>query len=316
MAKSPLSGTKKAPTSTSAIEAIKKNMLSDANLKFELQQKNSTSTLLWNLRDWCHIKCIASNPLANPKRITRIQKLGHWIKEQKRNGISELTITMALTALKRYINSCDHLGVDPFSKVGYLSYAGNAGELWRQVGLAITPNRYSFQYRDNQELGILESSAYALKRNTDSLLLITGFDVAESQVTIQSFSQAKRDHLTGTQPYSSCEWDSLIRRTQYYFESLSDQLITYKKQNPSSLPPLALERVVIDKVDGTNLIIEVGGKADSSPFNQCMCAGYTLFAYYTAFNDSVIQAVRHPLKTITGKKEGRTMTHVKVTWFN
>lgn len=310
MAKSPLSGPKNTRSSTT--ESIKKATVSDIDLKFELQQRNSTSSLLWNLRDWCHLKCIPSNALANPKRITRMQKLGRWIKEQKRSGTSELTIVTALFAFKRYITFCDNHSLSPFSKVGYLAYAGNAGELWRQIGLATTPNRYSFQYNDSQELGILESSAYQLKRNIDSVLLITGFDVSEFQATIQSFSQAKRDHLTGTQPYSSCEWGSLIRRTQYYFESLSEQLIEYKKQNPSSPPPQVLDQVIVDKVDGTNFVIKVGGKADSSPFNQCMCAGYTLFAYYTAFNDSVIQAIRHPLKTITGKKEGKTMTHVKV----
>lgn len=37
-----------------------------------------------------------------------------------------------------------------------------------------------------------------------------------------------------------------------------------------------------------------------------MAAAYTLFAYYTAFNDSVIRQVRHPIKFVTSNKDGRT----------
>ncbi|MBF4406111.1 hypothetical protein EAY15_23385, partial [Vibrio anguillarum] len=44
----------------------------------------------------------------------------------------------------------------------------------------------------------------------------------------------------------------------------------------------------------------------------CMAAAYTLFAYYTAFNDTVIKDVRHPIKVITSKVEGRTSKTAQV----
>ena len=69
---------------------------------------------------------------------------------------------------------------------------------------------------------------------------------------------------------------------------------------------------MVERIDNRDITITLGRKNGSaseglaSPFNQCMSAAYTLFAYYTAFNDTVIRQVRHPIKMVTSNKDGRT----------
>ncbi len=157
---------------------------------------------------------------------------------------------------------------------------------------------------------MLESSALQKKMNLDSLLPVLGFDVSDMQATLKSFNGEVADFTT--QPYTSSEWYALVRRTQLFFFSLVAQLIAYKEENPDSPPPQHLDNIVVERKDNRDITITLGRKNGSasdglaSPFNQCMAAAYTLFAYYTAFNDSVIKQVRRPIKMVTSNKDGRT----------
>ncbi|MBJ6958407.1 hypothetical protein JG654_19010, partial [Vibrio cholerae] len=101
--------------------------------------------------------------------------------------------------------------------------------------------------------------------------------------------------------------------TQLVFFSQATQLIAFKEENPEAPPPQCLEDIVVDRNNDRDITITLRGNEGSvSPFNQCMAAAYTLFAYYTAFNDTVIKDVRHPIKVITSKVEGRTSKTAQV----
>ncbi|KGK68123.1 helix-turn-helix domain-containing protein, partial [Vibrio vulnificus] len=58
-------------------------------------------------------------------------------------------------------------------QAGYLSYVGNAGELWRLVHEGCEQKKYSFQYYDGEEAGILESTACRRKMFLDTLLFLS-----------------------------------------------------------------------------------------------------------------------------------------------
>ena len=161
-----------------------------------------------------------------------------------------------------------------------------------------------------RNMHLLESSALQKKMNLDSMLPVLDFDVSDMQATLKSFTGEITDFAT--LPYTSSEWYALVRRTQLLFFSLVTQLIAFKEENPESPPPQYLENIVVERIDNRDITITLGRKNGSaseglaSPFNQCMSAAYTLFAYYTAFNDTVIRQVRHPIKMVTSNKDGRT----------
>lgn len=307
---------KKTNTSKSPKALIQKSNVADINLSFELKVKGYPYPHKFNLRDWCHLNCNASNAHAVPQRITCLQRLRKWVDLQIKNKVSNGTIEAKLRMFRRYITFCDVKAVDPFSKAGYLAYVGNIGELRRQIGLALEPKGYQFLYHDGEEMGMSEVAALGSKTHLDSVLLALGFDTSDYQTTLQKFEKGSGD--SNTVSYTSSEWKTMLRRVQFYFFSLATQLIAYRDENPSSPPPSILEDVVVDNVGGEDITATVGyvkhkgNGGESTAFNQCMSAGYIMFAYYTAFNDTVIQEVRHPLRTVTGRKEGRTMKFVQV----
>ncbi|MFB9142456.1 hypothetical protein ACFFUO_06400 [Vibrio artabrorum] len=285
-----------------------KDNVTALGLNFELHQRGVAFSNKYNLRDWCHESCDPQRPLAKPSRLKKMQKLKKWVDQEKTNQTSESSIRARLSALKQYIIFCDVKQLDPFSQVGYLAYAGNAGELWRLVRAANEPKSYSFQYHDGEEAGLLESSASLKKIYIDLMLSVLDFDVSEWQATMKTFSSKNVD--SSIIPYEVSEWYALVKRTQLFFFSLATQLIASKEDSPEAPLPQYLEDILVDQVDGRDIRIKVGGggikDGAGSPFNQCMAAAYTLFAYYTAFNDTVIQEVRHPIKVVTSKAEGRT----------
>ncbi|EHR5321333.1 hypothetical protein KUL70_004267 [Vibrio parahaemolyticus] len=286
------------------------------DLNIELHQNGMAYSNKINLLDWCHEQCDAKKPLAKPSRLKRMQKLKAWVDLEKKNQVSDATIRGKLVSLKFYINFCDFKKLDPFSQVGYLSYVGNLGELWRLVKIANEPKIYTFQYFDGEEAGLREASASYRKIGIDQLLGILDFDVSPWQATLKLFSSALID--SSTQPYSSSEWYTFVRRTQLFFFSLATQLIAHKEINPEAPPPKYLEGITVERESGRDITISLGDKNSrnvngaSIPFNQCMAAAYALFAYYTAFNDTVIKGVRHPIKVVTSKTEGRTSKLVQV----
>lgn len=149
------------------------------------------------------------------------------------------------------------------------------------------------------------------------MLQLFDFDVSDWQASIKPFSRTKIE--ASTKPYTSEEWSALVKRTQLFFFSLVTKLIAFKEENPEAPPPAILDEIIVNREDNRDITITVGkeskGEAKdgaASPFNQCMAAAYTLFAYYTAFNDTVIKDIRHPIQVVTPKSEGRTSKTVQV----
>lgn len=285
-----------------------KENVTSLDFTVELYIRGKPFSAKFNLIDWCHEQCDPQKPLVNPSRLMRIQKLKEWIDLEKKNQSSYATLSNKLTALRQYISFCDFKKLDPFCQAGYLSYAGNTGQLQRLVKAAIEPKKYQFQYFDGEELGLLERSAFNLKVTVDSMLQLLDFDVSYYQAKIQPFS--KKTIRSSTKPYTSGEWYVLVRRTQLFFFSLATQLIAFKAENPEAQLPESFENIVVDKENDRDIAITMDNgdvrNGAGSLFNQCMGAAYTLFAYYTAFNDTVIQDIRHPIKVMTSKIEGRT----------
>lgn len=285
-----------------------KDNVTSLDLTFELLSRGRQYSTKYNLLDWCYEQCDPQNSLAHPSRLDRIRKLKTWVDSEMKNQRSHATIDVRMRALKDYLLFCDIKKNEPFSQAGYLAYAGNSGELRRLVKVATEQKKYRFEYYHGEEYGLVEASAYNKKLLLDDMLSILDVDVMAWQVTIQPFSGVKIDSYL--QPYTSREWHTLVKRTQLFFFSLATKLIVFKEENPEARLPGLLDGVVIDRVDDRDITATIGNgdiqDGAGSPFNQCMAAAYVLFAYYTAFNDTVIKEIRHPIKVVTSKVEGRT----------
>ncbi|HIF9346999.1 TPA: hypothetical protein ACX6RX_003109 [Photobacterium damselae] len=292
---------------------LKQDDVSDLNLSIHLSKTHIT--IKFNLRDWCHLKCDKENPLAKTSRLKWIEKLYKQVNLQLKNGVRHATLINKLYFLKVYISYCDMQELNPFSRQGYLSYFGCDGALWRQVSLATYPKSYLFQYSDGDELGIKEKTAFYMKVNIDLILELIGFEVHPFQAYVTPF---KRTLGVTMKPYQSSEWRLILRRLNFYFTSLATQLIAYRDEYPDLPPPTSLE-VTADKIRGkyTTVCVSAGENhghaySESSPFSQCMAAGYFLFAYYTAFNSGSILDVRHPITEVKADNLGRTITYTRI----
>lgn len=311
MAKSPLAGLVKikAKTTTNSPDII------NFNFKVSLHYPGRPRPIYFDIKDFCYLGCMPENPLIKPCRMGVVKNIHSWVSREFKNKSSHATIISGLRALKRYFCFCDKRGLQPLHKEGYLAFAGNDGELWRQVGIAIEPKPFKFMYENKEEMGLSEGSASILKANLDKMLLEIGFDTSKWDGILQKFSEGTRSY---TLPYTSSEWELLFRRVQRYFFSLATALIEYRSDNPGLPPPQIIENIEMDVIDKAPWCITVGEAqqrhhgGECSAFNQCMSAAYVLFCYYTAFNDSVIQEVRHPLRKLTDKKDGRTLKTVSV----
>lgn len=292
--------------------------ITELNMVFTLKRKGGNKDYTFSLRDWLHFKCDSKNTLAVPIRNHKIYSLYKWVKHQLKNKYSSETILYKLGYFKSYISFCDSNGFDPFTRIGYLSYMGNDGELWRQVSLASFKKHYIFQYEDGDELGITEKTAGGMKRTIDVLLNELGFDTNKFQNNLHRFFNCFED---STNIYTSNELKLSLRRLNFYFTSLVIQLMDFKDKNPSARLPTCLE-AEIDNVEGNSIYITCGnannkgageyGYCHSSPFSQCMAAGYILFAYYTAFNTSSILDINHPITEVKLDKGNKTSEFIKI----
>ena len=321
MAKSPIRNisrkSKSVSSSKMVIEDPNLKIVTELDLVFTLRGRGAEADRKYNLRDWLHLECDGKNKLANPNRSLKMIELYKWVKRLRIEKYSDATIDYKLSYFKSYICFCDKQSIDPFSKVGYLSYMGNDGELWRQVSLAISKKKFNFQYEHGEEFGITEKSAAGIKCTVDFVLIALNFDFKTFQINLHKFASCSED---STKPYDPKEWELALRRLNFYFTSLATQLITFRNDNPANPLPSHLN-VDIDCINGEYISILCGsnikgsghvGYSGISPFFQCMAAGYFLFAYYTAFNTSSILDVNHPIKSIKVDKEGRTSEFVQI----
>ncbi|PMM65991.1 hypothetical protein [Vibrio splendidus] len=319
MAKSPIAKsagnrTRKVVLSQKSIESTNVTDL-DLSVTFVPTMGSPTS---FNFRDWCHIHCDPTARLFKPSRFDYMLGLYRWVERQRKDMLSDIYICCCIRTFMSYIKFCDSIGSNAFDRIGYLAYCGNDGELWRQVKLAIEPKRYLFQYHNNEELGISELSAQGIRTQINKILNSIGFDVSAYQYRLKPLKAGRRLNPWNN-PYQPVEWNTMLRRLNFYFTSLATQLIAHRDDNPNSPPPNMLE-VEVDQINGRYATVTVGaniqglthGYTASSPFYQCMLSGYLLFSYYTAFNTSSILAVRHPISPMKKSGEGKTNSYVKV----
>ncbi|RPB33412.1 hypothetical protein [Vibrio parahaemolyticus] len=313
MAKSPIASVKKSttppppPSNGVAVEQL--DMVVVLNNKLGIGAE--TATL--NLKRLCHKQCDPSQELAIPCRRKMVKKFYKDIIQGMKDGMSHATLRRQIEVFSAYFRGSDSLNVDPFSEDGYKAMH-NAN--WEKVVAATEAKKYLFQYEDGEQLGNKEGTAQGNKAIQDAILNKIGFDVDRYQSSLKQFRKETR---ATTVPYEQPnEWQTMLRRLNYYFTNLATRLIAYRDDNPTLPPPDALEDVVIDVVDGKEITIDlktqinVGAVASNSPFNQAMASGYLLFAYYTAFNTTSILDVRHPISIIKEERAGRTSRTVKV----
>ncbi|CAH1229298.1 conserved hypothetical protein [Vibrio harveyi] len=312
MAKSPIASVKKSttppplPSNGVAVEEL--DMI--VALNNQLGVGSATTTI--NLRRLCHKQCDPSQELAIPCRRKMVKKFYKDILQRMKDGMSHATLKRQIGVFNAYLRGSDNLNVDPFSEDGYKAMH-NAN--WEKVAAATETKKYIFQNEDGEQLGNKEGTAQGVKVVLDSILNKIGFDVGRFQSSLKQF---RKDNRNTTVPYKPNEWQTMLRRLNYYFTNLATRLIAYKDANPSLPPPDAFKDVVIDVVDGKEITIDLksiisnGSIAGTSPFNQAMASGYLLFAYYTAFNTTSILDVRHPINIIKEERAGRTSRTVKV----
>lgn len=317
MAKSPIDNLIKNNSDTETHQFDNK-ILDSFNLKIFFKTSQSSSIYSYDLKDWCYIKCDKTQKIALPIRMTKMKNLFEWVVKQKKNKSSDSTILQKIRIINTYIKFCDTKALNPFSKIGYLAYVGNDGELWRQVNIFKLEKKFKFLYEDGEALGLKESSACNMKKALDLILKVLGLDLQMYQPLLHRFS--KNNTIITTVPYLPEELKPALRRLNFYFTSLATQLIIYHQSHTTLLLPCKLTTQV-DRVNNTDVTITCGshrkgsgsnGYGNGTPFSQCMIAGYLLFSYYTAFNTSSIISLRHPIKSIYIDKEGRTSKFIKV----
>jgi hypothetical protein len=222
MAKSPIGNisrkSKSVSSSKMVIEDPNLKLVTELDLSFILLGRGSGADCKYNLKDWLYLECDGKNKLAKPNRSRKMLGLYKWVNKLRIEKYSDATINYKLTYFKSYICFCDKQGVDPFSKVGYLAYMGNDGELWRQVSLSVSKNNFMFQYEDGEELGITEKSAGGIKRTVDDVLTSLNFDTKKLQINLHKFFNCFED---STKPYDPKEWKLALRRLNFYFTSLA-----------------------------------------------------------------------------------------------
>ncbi|WP_041058837.1 hypothetical protein [Vibrio owensii] len=313
MAKSPIASVKKSttppPPSSNGVAVEQLDMV--VVLNNQLGSAKATTT--FNLKRLCHKQCDPSQELAIPCRRKMVKKFYKDVTQGMKDGMSHATLRKQIELFSAYLRGSDSLNVDPFSEDGYKAMH-NAN--WEKVIAATEAKKYLFQYEDGEQLGNKEGTAQGNKAIQDAILNKIGFDVDRYQSSLKQFRKETR---ATTVPYEQPnEWQTMLRRLNYYFTNLATRLIAYKDAHPTLPPPDALEDVVIDVVDGKEITIDLNAKnnrgsvSSSSPFNQAMASGYLLFAYYTAFNTTSILDVRHPINIIKEERAGRTSRTVKV----
>lgn len=271
-----------------------------------------------DLNEFTYFKCDI-NTYKVKGRLNIIKAFAKEIHSQKKGIKSDGTIENYIYEFKRYIVHCDKAGLDPFSKDGYLSYCGNWGELWKKVGEGNNRKRFLFDYNNGDVLGIKEITAMNKRVIINLCLDYCGFDVFHWKRLLKEFSIGVPSSAL---PYSKNELKLIVDRLQDFFYSVSSQILEYVSLNDEGLPPNSLvaevkyhgsiRHITVEPYSKRKISSHDKGVFLSSPFNQCMTAGYLLIAYYSGFNDSTILDVSKPLRINKEKYNGRTIKYITI----
>lgn len=296
---------------TSPLKSTRKNHI-------EKKYINNKNDLLVNLTLYSGVKAKLNFELwlnENPDNhylacVLKVAKKYQKLKKTK----SHDSLEAKFNQFQLYVNFCKGKSLNPFSEEAYKSYVGKNGELRRLEALAISPYPYIFMYQNNEQIGLSSSSCKLHKSGIVDILKKAGVYDYSFEYNVGEFSFDKK--ANAVRPYSDKELSTSIRRLQYFFYSLSSQLIAIKKA-PNEANNATCLMATVDKTDQGILEFEVKSRitnapkpstiSNGSPFNRAMQAGYYLFCYFTSFNESSIYDVCHPLEQVTLKKSQRTV---------
>ncbi|EKO3853324.1 MULTISPECIES: hypothetical protein [Vibrio] len=269
--------------------------------------------------DVSHLLHLGANS-NNEKIQNRTPYLRSFCKKAKqyiKQGKSATSVTSYYDSLRSLILFCDAVNVPPFSKAGYLKFAGNDGELRHRMKM-YCPSKKLWERSHNAELGIKESTASAIMSSLRTALKWCGLPINSWGTLHRGFSGGEKMPYKG---YSDSEEKILISRLSELFFTLAPQLIAAKKENlklPDILPvivDLGSHQEVISiqthlKTQDQNVI----SVRPSSAFNMVMGAAYHLMCFFSSLNDSDVKGIAHPLTIHTDERD-KSLQVVKVSSF-
>jgi hypothetical protein len=257
----------------------------------------------------------------NDKIETRTPYVRSFCKKAKQyvgNGKSAQSVTGFYENIRAFIIFCDAVKVAPFSKKGYLKFAGNDGELRHRIKM-YNPSKKLWERQHGDELGVKESSASSILSSLRIALTWCGLPVNSWAPLHRGFS----GEATPYKGYSEAEEKYLVTRLSELFFELAPQLIAAKKQN-FALPdefPISINCGGYQEVISiqTSLKTKTDGKSksgtsvkSSAAFNMAMGAAYHLMCFFTSLNDSNIRATAHPITIHTAERD-KSLQVVKVS---
>lgn len=211
-------------------------------------------------------------------------------------------------AYYRYLNN----KLEPYSREGFLRYCGRTGELQNRIELANKPLDFIYLYEHGADMGISEGFAGTMTSSIISLLKDAEVYADEWLRDVTQKTRIKNPVAA----YSQNEYETLLRRLQLLFFSLSSQLIAAKEEDTALE---VAEGVVEEFDDGSVQLLELldippksGEINPKKPLNAAMICGYHLLCHYTSLNTSSILSICHPIIETEHRKANRTTRYVTV----
>ncbi|EGQ9324376.1 hypothetical protein F1K69_10585 [Vibrio cholerae] len=288
-------------------------------LNLEIPYKHKISTQVQQF-DVSHLLYFGANK-ENEKISSRTIFIRSFCKKAHQyvsNGKSARSVARYYESLRAYLAFCDALNVEPFSKSGYLKYAGNDGELRRRINI-FNPSKRLWEYNHGDEFGIKESTVTGLLSCLRTGLEWCGLPASDWARHHRGFARES----TPFKGYSDEEEKLLVTRLEALFFTLAPQLIAAKENNtllPKTLPliislglheetihiPTSLEAKVTSKSKNSTAVNA------STAFNLAMGAAYHLMCFFTSLNDSNVRNIAHPIHVHTEERD-KSLKVVKVS---
>ncbi|MCJ8352108.1 hypothetical protein [Moritella sp.] len=254
-----------------------------------LPKDNLANTLEVDLTTLYYFGCNRNNHQIE-ERMAYVRKIAKAAQNKMKDGRAVSTISSAYFSFVVYIKFCDFNGLLPFSKEGYLAYAGDDGELRRKIKLNDEIPLFLFDMDDGAGLGVTESTAKKSESCVRMYLRMSGCYIESWKDEHDQFTDEERKL---TIPYNTDDTDNALTILMPAFDKLYDYLKNGNSTRTDFNPTLPTIVHLSDKLG--SLHIKGLGKTDN-PFNLCMSIGYALFAYYTAMNRGVILRAAHPIQ--------------------
>ncbi len=314
MAKSPL-----AKNSKTVKHVRNNNNIISLNLIIPYKDMKQNKVTEFNISHLLHLRADDNNCKIE-SRTSYLRSFCQNAKKYVDSNNSASSVTKAYENLRSFIIFCDSINVNPFSKEGYLKYAGNDGELRHRIK-TYTPSKMLWERRHGEELGIKESTASCYVTQLRMALTWCGLPADSWARLHRGYSRWS----TSKKGYSEDEEKILVTRLSELFFTLAPQLIAAKKDNlilPEKLPitiSLGEYQEVISIQ--TSLRTQTLGQSKSgtsvnhsAAFNLAMGAAYHLMCFFTSLNDSNIRAIAYPINIHTHERD-KSLKVIKVSSF-